>query len=283
MNLKAFFVTSLSQALELGVATPDAILRHISADLLAQHLPRPLWARLLTACVGAPSVDAQLVIETIGVPNLCEHAPAPLLWACIADIAQRSLGVTRDPIVTRPTSASAAGSSSSATPAAIAGTSDVSARTRSPLTAPPPDVIAREPVTPPPPVNGPSIPGLGGSASLTDVVAELEAEGREDRPTPSPFRTRTPTQQRFRQSNTGIGRLAGNASRRPQAAAAPEPPPAAPARPVRRGSTEVTDYDLETDVRDDWKSTLAVEDEQLVDWSGTNEETQTTDEFGRKR
>ncbi|MDQ3364934.1 MAG: hypothetical protein M3680_05855, partial [Myxococcota bacterium] len=134
MNLKAFFVTSISQALELGVATPDDILRHVSADILAEHLPRPLWARLLTACVGAPHVDAQLVIETIGVPNLCEHAPAPLLWACIADIAQRSLGTTRDPIVTRPKSAAA---SPIATPIAIGGTSDGSART--PLTAPPPD------------------------------------------------------------------------------------------------------------------------------------------------
>src|SRR5204862_6963729 len=83
VNLKAFFVATLSSALDLGIASPDDVLRHVTPDVLAIHLPRPLWARLLTACVGAPRVDAQLVVETIGVPNLCEHIPAPIIWACI--------------------------------------------------------------------------------------------------------------------------------------------------------------------------------------------------------
>jgi hypothetical protein len=92
VNLKAFFVATLSSALDLGIAVPDDVLRHVTPDVLAHNLPRPLWARLLTACVGAPRVDAQLVVETIGVPNLCEHVPAPIIWACIEEIAQRSLG-----------------------------------------------------------------------------------------------------------------------------------------------------------------------------------------------
>ena len=54
MNAKAFLVDALTSALDLGLATPDDIVRHVTADVLAAHLPRPLWARLLTACVGAP-------------------------------------------------------------------------------------------------------------------------------------------------------------------------------------------------------------------------------------
>ena len=92
MNVKAFFVDALSSALELGIAQPDDVLRHVTPDVLAQHLPRPLWARLLTACLGAPRVDAQLVIETIGLPNLAEHIPAQLMWAVIAEVGARSLG-----------------------------------------------------------------------------------------------------------------------------------------------------------------------------------------------
>ncbi|HEX8108337.1 MAG TPA: hypothetical protein VF516_11450, partial [Kofleriaceae bacterium] len=92
MNIKAFFVAALSSALDLGIAVPDDVLRHVTPDVLAAHLPRPLWARLLTACVGAPRVDAQLVVETIGVPNLCEHVPAPIIWACIEELALRALG-----------------------------------------------------------------------------------------------------------------------------------------------------------------------------------------------
>ena len=92
VNLKAFFVATLQSALDLGIAIPDDVIRHVTPDVLAANLPRPLWARLLTACVGAPQVDAQLVVETIGVPNLCEHVPAQIIWACIEELAERSLG-----------------------------------------------------------------------------------------------------------------------------------------------------------------------------------------------
>jgi hypothetical protein len=85
MNVKAFLVDALGGALDLGVATPDDVLRHVTPDLLAEYLPRPLWARLLTACLGAPRVDAQLVVETIGVPNLCEHLPSPIIWSVRGD------------------------------------------------------------------------------------------------------------------------------------------------------------------------------------------------------
>src|SRR5438477_5954670 len=105
MNLKGFFVDALSSALDLGVGKPEDLLKHVTPDVLAAHLPRPLWARLLTACVGAPRVDAQLVVETIGVPNLCEHVPAPIIWACIAELASRALGGTvLAPVASAPSS-----------------------------------------------------------------------------------------------------------------------------------------------------------------------------------
>src|SRR5688500_14825467 len=84
VNAKAFFVATLQSALDLSIATPEDMVQHVTPDVLAEHLPRPLRARLLTACVGAPKVDAQRVVETIGVPNLCEHVPSQLIWACIA-------------------------------------------------------------------------------------------------------------------------------------------------------------------------------------------------------
>src|SRR5689334_25144638 len=97
--MKDFFVDTLSSALDLGIATPDDVIRHVTPDVLSRHLPRPLWARLLTAALGAPRVDAQLVIETIGVPNLCEHVPSTIVWACVAEIAQRALtGVPAQPL-----------------------------------------------------------------------------------------------------------------------------------------------------------------------------------------
>jgi hypothetical protein len=280
MNLKAFFVDALSTALDTGIATSDDVLRHVGPDVLAECLPRPLWARLLTACLGASKVDAQLVIETIGVPNLCEHVPTELIWSVIAEVALRSLG--RELVAATP---------KTPTPAIMTRSAPLAM-------TPPPAEKPREPIAAKPAAIGPSIPtnipsssGSGPTQvpaqspvdSLADVVAALENDERSSMPS----RARTPTSQRFRQSNTGIGRLAANNSRRPQAPVEPPVPGPAgappPGRQQRRGSTEVTDYEIETEVgREDWKSTLAVEDEQLVDWQAT-EETQTTDEYGRKR
>jgi hypothetical protein len=278
VNVKQFFVTALSQALYLGIATCDDVVRHVTPDVLAHHLPRPLWSRLLTACLGAPRVDAQLVVETVGVPNLCEHIPQTIIWGVLLEIGARALG--NAPL---------------AQPRAVPLANPLGV-------APPPPEIAAAPVAPQAHTpSGPSIP----PPQLGNLLAELEAD---DRPTPTPpaspsGRSRTPTGQRFRQSNTGIGRLAQNNARRPMASAsAPTPTTPTPAAQiveagteklrgtalpsiVRRGQTE-TEYDLETEI--DWKNRepIAVDDEQLVDWSAA-EETQTTnstdDYSSRKR
>jgi hypothetical protein len=269
VNLKAFFVTTLSSALELGIAVPDDVLRWATPDVLAANLPRPLWARLLTACLGAPRVDAQLVIETIGVPNLCEHIPAQIIWGCIQELAVRSLGgvVIATPAESQNTRPQVIHSAAISRPI--------------PLATPPPPPAAEPKVaaTPPMGVMGPSIPAPGAAAS----ESELDPSGRP----------RVPPGQRFRQASSGIGRLAATnpSARRPQAQAAPPaPPPAAepdrsgaPPR-VKRGQTE-GDFDLETFVggKDDWKNALAVEDEQLVDWSAADETVTTGEELGRKR
>jgi len=265
VNLKAFFVATLSSALDLGIAVPEDVIRHVTPDVLAAHLPRPLWARLLTACVGAPRVDAQLVVETIGVPNLCEHVPAQIIWNCIQELGQRSLAGV---VMAAP----------AAVPSSRPHTMPTSSVSRPiPLATPPPPPAA-EPraAAHPPAAVGPSIPLPGAAGD-----AEVDGSGRP----------RMQPSQRFRPSSTGIGRLATPPSnaRRPQAQATPSATPtvgdAAPAAPrVKRGQTEA-DFDLETYVggKDDWKNALAVEDEQLVDWSATDETVTNGDEIGRKR
>jgi hypothetical protein len=259
VNIKAFFVDALRSALDLGVARPEDVLKHVTPDVLAQHLPRPLWARVLTACLGAPKVDATLVVETIGVANFAEHIPAHIIWGCIAEVGARSLGKSVDDVHVAPVVQQKSGP----TPAPKAATQ--------PLTPPPPDVIASTPRATPPPMAavGPSIPAPG-SAALTDLINELETE-------PAPARSRTSTAQRFRQSNTGIGRLGGAAQRRPQAVA-PSVPPKSP----RRTGTEVTDTEASEVVGQE----IAVDDSQLVDWSSTENTQSTDDDFsdlGRKR
>ncbi len=285
MNLKSFLDTALSQALELGMGSPDDVIRHVTPELLSTHLPRPLWARLLTACLGAPRVDAQLVIETVGIANLCEHLPVAVMWNCLSEIALRSLGREFVPLPITSSAVSAAGS---------VGSGPVQSRAAPLSLTPPPEEKPREPAPQKPTAVGPAIPSPSSSSpdALADVVAALEADVGGATITPPTSRARTPTQQRFRQSNTGIGRLAANNSRRPQASASAsavttsvEPAvSSSPGRSHRRGSTEVTDFEVETNVGgDDWKASLAVEDEALVEWPGAGEETQSSDDYSRKR
>jgi hypothetical protein len=267
VNVKAFFGDALGQALELGIGTADDVLRHVTPDVLSTHLPRPLWARLLTACLGAPKVDAQLVVETIGVPNLCEHVPAHIIWACIAEIGARSLGqafTAAPPIMTRASlSQSPSGPPTRPTPPPMSS-----------VLAPPPEPAAA--------AGAVAASEKAVNQPLAELITELESD---ERPI-TPQRARTPTGQRFRQSNTGIGRLGATAQpRRPMATAAT--PPATPpiASKPRRTGTEADDAETEAE---GWRSKeIAVDDSQLVDWQ-SSETTQASvdDDFsdiGRKR
>ncbi len=247
MNIKAFFVDALTSALDLGIGTPDDVVRYITPEVLATHLPRPLWARLLTAALGAPRVDAQLVVETIGIPNLCEHVPASIVWPCIAEIGARSLGKTPD-IAAAP----------APLPRTIVTRSGVAL-----APPPPPDERPSPPPEPMPVAIGPSIPSPAPTAAaeqpLGDVITELADGG--DEPKVATLRTRSPTAQRFRQNGTGINRLTG---RRPQAAA----------QPATRPKLFEETSDLETNpshaaaAQSDKEE--AVDDSQLVDWQADN-------------
>src|SRR5213075_1508194 len=142
----------------------------------------------------------------------------PLIWACLSEVGNRSLGreVEEEPIVLRQKSIT--------TPPTPPAGLPVLGR---PLAAPPPEVIVK-PANPPAPKLGPSIPAPAVAAAGTGTDLVIDADDRDERvTTPPPSRGRTPSAQRFRQSQTGtgIGRLANtgnnNNNRRPQAQAQP--------------------------------------------------------------
>jgi hypothetical protein len=281
VSITLFFVDAFTSALDRGIASANDIIRHVTPDVLAAHLPRHLWARLLTACLGASRVDANTIVDTVGIPNLCEHMPKPLLWTCLAEIAATALGGARlsssgrssSPMIPAPTAPLAAGTTTSGAVSsagvgatATAPTAVRSTRGSSPeMLLPPPPASSRpasnpgEPIAPPPPAAG--------------------------EPALEPGRARTPTRPPVRGLGTSRMAAAGASSRRPQAAAPAGPGPAVPS-PGRSTTTPISmpaqtvrrdelDFEIETDIRTDWKGgkdPIPVDDEQLVDWSA-NEET----------
>ena len=244
MNIKAFFVDALKSALDLKIGTPADVLRHVTPDVLAAHLPRPLWARLLTACLGAPRVDAQLVVETIGIPNLCEHIPSNIIWTVIAEIANRSLGkglIAAPPEIDSkgvPVATAAGTGSSPVSQASSSGSKPTAAAAASP--------------------------------PIDNVLSDLEQDEAQRSPSGRP---RPPTGTRFRQSSTsGVRAGIGSNPRRPQAAATPAPtslprPLAGGTGTSKRGGTDIEPEQATSVETADWGAKeIDVDDAQLVDW-----------------
>ncbi len=89
---RSFLSTAIASGLDFEVMSPEDVIRHISMDVLAHHLPVALKARLLTAALKAEVMNAMLVLDTLGVDAIAEHVPVHLLWECVAAAAARSLG-----------------------------------------------------------------------------------------------------------------------------------------------------------------------------------------------
>jgi hypothetical protein len=243
VSLTPFFVDAFTAALDRGIASAEDILRHATPSVLAAHLPRSLWARLLNACLGAARVDASTIIDTVGLGNLCEHLPKPMLWACLAEMAATALGGARlgmmDPRSGR------------------ASTSDI--------------------LLPPPPIAENSGARSGTHNLGTTSADETRAPevGRSRTPTRPPMRGLGTSRIPSAGASTRRPQVPGPAPTGPAVTALPP-------MTLATGATSPTlarddlglDFEIETDLRSDWKGKdpIPVDDEQLVDWSA-NEET----------
>lgn len=334
-SLGRFLVDALGGALEHGFAVPDDVLKHVTPDVLAAHLPRPLWAKLIVACLAAPKVDARLIVDTIGLVDLCANVPGALIWQVIADVASRALGkgllasppqIVRSPDGSRMEKDAAV---DAAAPPARSGhvTGSWGGEEKKVVARPGTAPITPTPPSVPRPATSPGIavgtkPGVAATTPATGVPATpapVTGSGRattvtstqtsaapvpgavdiffedDDEPAPldappvSPHRAQT-----VRPGTAGNGARppvgAGASSRRPQASATGTPaqtPRTKPRTmpPGRRGASANSDFDLDTDVGTNEKlpDAVPVDDDQLVDWSASEETATSGHDIDRKR
>jgi hypothetical protein len=316
MSITRFFVDALGGALELGIATPEDLLRHATPDVLAQHLPRPLWSKLIAACLAAPRTDAKLVVDTIGVRDLCEHVPKPILWTCLAEIAQRALGRGALAMPPAPEKVAAGTSPGTMMPSPPSGAAVPVPLVSQPASGPTPiptsapiavgpspsqpyatHVPHRAATEPPAPLG--ELPPVGSRAPTARPGAPAPVTARTTTGTmPAVVSTSSPTPS---PSNGLRATSAGASTRRPQAAAAPavattdtgrdrKGPRTAPPS-SKRSMTTNADFDLDTDVSAEWKAKQAepmvvaevVGDDDLVDWAQAEETATGGIDLERKR
>jgi len=88
---RRFLHEAISRGIDLAVITPADVLQHVTAEVLAHHMPIAIKARLLQASLSAERMTPELVVQVVGVESLVEHAPMPTLWACVRACAARQL------------------------------------------------------------------------------------------------------------------------------------------------------------------------------------------------
>ncbi len=268
MSITLFFVDAFSSALERGIATPADLLRHFTPEVLSIHLPRHLWARLLTACLGAPRVDATTIVDTVGVGNLCEHMPKPLLWTCLADLAAAALGGTQAMRTTTSAQPTVGPTAHGETllPPPPGAQRHVANLADAVMTSAPTPVAAAGGSSP---VITSAQPPAASSGAPIDAASSYDSS-----------RVRTSTRPPLRGLGTSRSpSAAGASSRRPQVSATPPTPPpgptpasAVPPPPRSPARRDDLDFEVETDIHTDWKDKepIPVTDE-MVDWPAAEE------------
>jgi hypothetical protein len=89
---RRFLYEVIGMGLELEAVTPEDVIRHITPEVLAHHLPVALKAKLLHASLNAERMTPALIVESVGIEALVEHSPMPALWAVIRGAVERQLG-----------------------------------------------------------------------------------------------------------------------------------------------------------------------------------------------
>ena len=89
---RRFLRRALERGLETANLSPDDVLRHLTPDILARCLPVELKAKLLAEGLRADKLNPKLVVDVVGVEALASNAPMAVVWECLTEAGERSLG-----------------------------------------------------------------------------------------------------------------------------------------------------------------------------------------------
>lgn len=95
-DYQRWFASMMQSGLDEHLLEPADVLAHITPEVLAEHLPADVLARVLESSLSAGAMTPQGILDTATPELLARHVPRETLWACIAGGARRAgLGETR--------------------------------------------------------------------------------------------------------------------------------------------------------------------------------------------
>ncbi len=89
---RTFISRVLACALDNSIATPEDVVKHVTAELLAQYLPTEVKASLLARALEANAMNPSLIVDVVGPDVFARNVPLKVVWACIDEVGTRSIG-----------------------------------------------------------------------------------------------------------------------------------------------------------------------------------------------
>jgi hypothetical protein len=80
----------VAAALDHDVLGPADVLRFITPEVLASHLPPDVMSALLGASLEAGQMTAEVILRAVGPAMLARYVPPDLLWSAVRDAARRA-------------------------------------------------------------------------------------------------------------------------------------------------------------------------------------------------
>ena len=290
MNPKQRFLEQvLASGRRNGIVSAEDMLEHATPGLLAEHLPTDLRAALIGASLAATDMNPDMVVDTLGIAALAEHMPEHVLFACITKAAASDVtagsGKTRAVTATIP----------AAVPDAIPAVAKPAAKTPKPAKSSSPKKPGKAATSAKSAATAavektadksPSKPVTKASAGKT--AAPTKASPTSPKPSTAASRAVTVKPEPLQTGDHTATKLTAAAPpEEPEKLPAPPAPPSAgskskskskpkskpnvrakakPAVPSKRSTLPTrSEFDVDTDVGEDWDADVVVEEFEFVD------------------
>ncbi|MCA9666598.1 MAG: hypothetical protein KC503_13445 [Myxococcales bacterium] len=89
-NYEKWLAIVLAAALDHDILQPDDVLRYVTPEVLASHLPPDVMSNVLAASLTAGQMTAEVILRTAGPGVLSRYVPPDILWSAVREASRRA-------------------------------------------------------------------------------------------------------------------------------------------------------------------------------------------------
>jgi len=89
-NREKWLAIAVAAALDHDILKPEDVLRFVTPEVLASHLPPDVMSNVLAASLQAGHMSAEVILQTAGPGVLSRYVPPAVLWNAVREGARRA-------------------------------------------------------------------------------------------------------------------------------------------------------------------------------------------------